>query len=94
MKKDPLYIVFGAWDKPTKGLIGITQKDHKGKGILIGELKKDADFDFSKADKRMLDSIESVYAVLWFCKKESLDSAIHCLQSLRDTFDVEDEDGD
>ena len=90
MKKDPLYIVFGAWDKPTKALIGITRKDSKGKGIIIGQLKDSVDVEYGRLYEQP--DIEGVYAVLWFCKKKPLDAMIDCLQRLRDT--MEDEDGD
>ena len=88
MKKDPMYIVFGAWDKPTKAIIGITRKDSKGKGVMIAQLKDGAEAEYGKLNT--LPDVDGVYAVLWFCKKKSLEAMIDCLVALKETM-VEDD---
>jgi len=82
-KKDPHYVIFGAWDKPDKAIIGIRRNDSKGAGVAICRIKDDARYDFHSTDIKQED-ITSVCDVLWFCKKESLDSMIDCLIELRE----------
>ena len=82
-KKDPHYVILGAWDKPDKALIGLRRKDSKGVGVAICRLENDGKYSFHDSDIRE-DDIKIVCEVLWFCKKESLDSMIDCLIELRE----------
>lgn len=82
-KRDPHYVIFGAWDKPDKAVIGLRRKDSKGAGVAICRLENDGRYSFHDSDFREED-IKSVCDVLWFCKKESLDSMIDCLIELRE----------
>lgn len=94
MKKDPLTIIFGAWDRPTKGIISLKDGAFgKGGGVAICELSGKLPHEFGR-DKNVLDDIDGVYAYLWFCKKESLDSVIACLSDLRNKTDWGEADED
>ena len=81
-KKDPVYVVFGAGDEPSKAVVGIKRKDSKGVGVAICEMINGGRYDFKSKDVSQED-LSGVYAVLWFCKKESLNAMIDCLSELR-----------
>ena len=81
MRKDPLMILFGAWDKPTKALIGGLSQRSPGKAELrICQLKEPIEYGKSIE----YDNIEGEYAQLIFCKRESLDVFIETLEKLRE----------
>ena len=37
-KKEPVYVIFGAGEKPNKAIVGIRRKDSKGVGVAICEM--------------------------------------------------------
>ena len=82
-KKEPVYVIFGAGEKPNKAIVGIRRKDSKGAGVAICEMDNDGKYDFGSKDFSQQD-LTGVYAVLWFCKKASLEGMIDCLNELRE----------
>lgn len=82
-KKDPHYVIFGAWPEPDKAIVGIRRNDSKGAGVAICRLKNNGRYDFQSSEIR-LEDLKGVCDILWFCKKESLDAMINCLTELRD----------
>lgn len=81
-KRDPVYIVFGSGDEPNKAIVGIRRNDSRGVGVAICEMKNGGRYDFRSRGVSQED-LSGVYAVLWFCKKESLSAMIDCLSELR-----------
>lgn len=92
MKQDPVYIVFGSDEHPNKAIVGVKRADGSGGGIEICELSN-GDRHIYGQDSTVIDDISGIYAILWFFKKESLDSMIDCLSSLRDSIKWEESDG-
>jgi len=88
-KKDPPYVIFGAWDQPNKAIVGIRRKDSKGAGVAICEMKNGDKYGF-RCNGVSQDDLTGVHAVLWFCKKESLNAMIDCLIGLRDEMEREE----
>lgn len=82
-KRDPHYVILGAWDKPDKAIIGFRRKDSKGAGVAICRIENDGRYDFHSPDVRQED-IKNVCDVLWFCKEKSIDSMIDCLIKLKE----------
>jgi len=81
-KKDPVYVIFGSDVEPNKAIVGIRRKDSKGVGVAICELDNGGKYEFRDGGVSQ-DDLKSCYAVLWFCKKKSLDAMIDCLEGLR-----------
>ena len=90
-KKEPVYVIFGAGEKPNKAIVGIRRKDSKGAGVVICEMENDGKYDFGSKDLSQRD-LTGAYAVLWFCKKKSLEGMISCLNELREEM-VDDLEG-
>ena len=81
-KKDPVYVVFGSDVEPNKAVVGIKRNDGNGVGVMICEMKNGGRYEFRSTDVKQED-LSGVYAVLWFCKRKSLDAMIDCLEELR-----------
>ena len=82
-KKEPTYVVFGSGDEPNKAVIGIRRNDGNGVGVMICEMQNGGKYEYRSKDVSQED-LSGVYAVLWFCKKASLEAMIDCLNELRE----------
>lgn len=88
-KKEVPYVLFGAWDYPTKTLQAFRWKGLKGIGVSICEIKND-DHKYNFGDLVPNEDIVGRYFNIWFSKKESLDAFIKGMVELRRMMD-EDE---
>ena len=79
----PKMIVFGAWDRPTKTVLGGEFRKIRGTAVAaICEIKND-DGKYIRGDRVSKDDVESVYATLLFCNRDALDGFIADLTDLR-----------
>lgn len=76
------YVVFGAGEKPNKGIIMVRVPGMRGFAAIICELKNSG-YDYGE-QKFPLSDIEGVYTTLYFTRKESLEAVTKVFQ---DTFD-------
>jgi hypothetical protein len=90
-KKYQHYVVFGALDKPDKGLLTAKVTSGPGKyALVITQLGRGKDRDYGGAFD--IEDIEGTYTTLYFCKRESVDAMIKALEKLRDEWEKEEAD--
>lgn len=77
-RKDPLMVVFGAWEKPNKVVLCGKRKRGDGISVLICELDDYGKYDFG--EQVPMEDIGGVYAELLFCKMEHFKGFVNALQ--------------
>ena len=79
------YVVFGATEKPNKGLICTSDPKNHVKAVTICQLKDGTDKDYGETITA--DDISGYYTTLMFCNKKSLDMFIQTLQEMSNRWD-------
>lgn len=86
MRRGQHYVVFGAWSEPDKVLIAAKPPKGPGKmALIIGQAINSGKYKYG--DHVATEDVKGIYTTLYFCKKESLDTFIKTLETMREVWE-------
>ncbi len=85
------YVVFGAEENPTKGLLARRCDKHEPGEYAVEIVELDNDGSIHYGDLFEVESISKRYTTLYFCKREGLDTFIRALKKIQDSWGLESE---
>lgn len=83
------YVLFGAEENPTKGLLTRKCDQHEPGEYAIEIVELDNDGSIHYGDLFDVENISKRYTTLYFCKRESLATFIRALKKVQDAWELE-----